>query len=43
MNKASEDSKEIKTPKVFISYSWTNQQHQERVREWAESPSIGRC
>ena len=23
-------------PKVFISYSWTNQQHQDRVREWAE-------
>lgn len=25
-----------KPPKVFISYSWTNQQHQDRVREWAE-------
>lgn len=23
-------------PKVFISYSWTNQQHMDRVREWAE-------
>jgi hypothetical protein len=23
-------------PKVFISYSWTSQSHQERVREWAE-------
>ena len=24
------------TPKVFISYSWSSQAHQERVREWAE-------
>ena len=24
------------TPKVFISYSWSNQAHQDRVREWAE-------
>jgi hypothetical protein len=24
------------TPKVFISYSWTNQAHQERVKEWAD-------
>lgn len=24
------------TPKAFISYSWTNQAHQDRVREWAE-------
>lgn len=23
-------------PKVFISYSWTTQSHQEHVREWAE-------
>lgn len=23
-------------PKVFISYSWTNQQHQELVKEWAD-------
>ncbi len=23
-------------PKVFISYSWSNQQHKDRVREWAE-------
>ncbi len=36
MNSASDDSAEIKTPKVFISYSWTDQQHQERVREWAD-------
>lgn len=35
MKKTSDDSTEIKTPQVFISYSWTNQQHQERVREWA--------
>jgi hypothetical protein len=26
----------IMTPKVFISYSWTNQAHQERVKEWAD-------
>ncbi len=36
MKKTSADSKKIKTPKVFISYSWTNQQHQELVREWAD-------
>ncbi len=36
MKKTSDDSAEIKTPKVFISYSWTSQQHQERVREWAD-------
>jgi hypothetical protein len=24
------------TPKAFISYSWTNQSHQERVKEWAD-------
>lgn len=24
------------TPKVFVSYSWTNQAHQERVKEWAD-------
>ena len=24
------------TPKVFISYSWTNQAHQELVKEWAD-------
>ena len=24
------------TPKVFISYSWTSQAHQERVTEWAD-------
>ena len=36
MKKTSDDSTEIKTPKVFISYSWTSQQHQERVREWAD-------
>jgi hypothetical protein len=24
------------TPKVFISYSWTNQAHQECVKEWAD-------
>ena len=36
MKKTSADSKKIKTPKVFISYSWTTQQHQERVREWAD-------
>ena len=24
------------TPKVFISYSWTTQQHQEMVKEWAD-------
>lgn len=36
MKKTSDDSTEIKTPQVFISYSWTNQQHQERVREWAD-------
>ena len=36
MNKNSDDSTEISTPKVFISYSWTNQQHQELVREWAD-------
>jgi TIR domain len=24
------------TPKVFISYSWTSQAHQDRVRKWAE-------
>lgn len=23
-------------PKVFISYSWSNRQHKDRVREWAE-------
>lgn len=23
-------------PKVFISYSWTSQSHQERVKEWAD-------
>ncbi|MGV3660993.1 MAG: SEFIR domain-containing protein [Prosthecobacter sp.] len=23
-------------PKVFISYSWTNQAHQEQVKEWAD-------
>ena len=26
----------IKEPKVFISYSWTNQTHQERVKYWAD-------
>jgi hypothetical protein len=26
----------VMTPKVFISYSWTSQAHQDRVREWAE-------
>ena len=36
MKKTSEDSTEISTPKVFISYSWTNQQHQDRVREWTD-------
>lgn len=36
MKKTSDDSAEIKTPKVFISYSWTTQQHQERVREWVD-------
>ena len=36
MNKTFDDSTKIKTPKVFISYSWTTQQHQERVREWAD-------
>ena len=36
MKKTSADSKKIKIPKVFISYSWTNQQHQELVREWAD-------
>ena len=36
MKKTPDDSTEILTPKVFISYSWTNQQHQERVREWAD-------
>ena len=36
MEKTLEDSTEISTPKVFISYSWTNQQHQEQVREWAD-------
>lgn len=24
------------TPKAFISYSWTSQQHQEMVKEWAD-------
>lgn len=24
------------TPKVFISYSWTTQQHQEMVKQWAD-------
>ncbi|MBB5033101.1 toll/interleukin-1 receptor domain-containing protein [Prosthecobacter vanneervenii] len=24
------------TPKVFISYSWASQSHQERVKEWAD-------
>jgi uncharacterized membrane-anchored protein len=23
-------------PKVFISYSWTSQEHQELIRSWAE-------
>ena len=36
MNKISDDSTEIKAPKVFISYSWTTQQHQELVREWVD-------
>ncbi len=36
MKKTSENSTEIPIPKVFISYSWTNQQHQDRVREWAD-------
>jgi hypothetical protein len=26
-----------KQPKVFISYSWTSQQHQDLIREWAEN------
>ena len=26
----------MKEPKVFISYSWTNQTHQERVKYWAD-------
>ncbi len=26
----------MKEPKVFISYSWTNQMHQERVKHWAD-------
>lgn len=25
-----------KKPKVFISYSWNNQAHQEKIREWAD-------
>ena len=36
MKKTSDGSTEISTPKVFISYSWTSQQHQELVREWAD-------
>ena len=27
---------EKKVPKVFISYSWTTQQHQDQVKEWAD-------
>lgn len=26
----------VKTPKIFISYSWTSPGHQERIRQWAE-------
>ena len=26
----------VMTPKAFISYSWTTQEHKDRVREWAE-------
>ena len=36
MKKTSDNSTEIKAPKVFISYSWTTQQHQKLVREWAD-------
>lgn len=28
--------KQHKRPKAFLSYSWTNQAHQDQVREWAE-------
>jgi hypothetical protein len=31
-----EEQQSTMTPKVFISYSWTNQAHQERVKEWAD-------
>ena len=27
---------ELVAPKVFISYSWTSQEHQDRIRHYAE-------
>jgi hypothetical protein len=29
-------AKKYMTPKIFISYSWTTQQHQEMVKGWAD-------
>ena len=36
MEKTSNEHIEIGEPKVFISYSWTTQQHQELVKAWAD-------
>ena len=36
MEKMSNEQLEIRDPKVFISYSWTTQQHQDRVQAWAD-------
>ena len=27
---------EVNKPNVFISYSWTSQEHQEKVKSWAD-------
>ena len=36
MEKTTDGISETIKPKVFISYSWTTQQHQELVRSWAD-------
>lgn len=36
MEKTTDDNLETLEPKVFISYSWTTQQHRDRVKEWAD-------
>jgi len=36
MEETTDDTLEKTNPKVFLSYSWTTQQHQELVKSWAD-------
>ena len=36
MEEMTEDNSETISPRVFVSYSWTTQQHQELVKAWAD-------